>query len=216
MESWAAARGGHRLRGGDGVGEARAGDGGGVHHGALGGQGRELGGRGLVGQGHVAARRDGDAGDGQRRAGGDGGGGLKDAVLIVAHRAGGVGQRVQRARAEGVAAQVIGDGETRQGRCAGVGEGDEIRHRAVAAVGGDYRRLSGSEHLYQLTHGNVGRGAAAGVRQPRLVGECCHRNDLPCIVAEAPQSILCSGREGGKGIKSVLNLEGEYVKLRLK
>ena len=164
----------HRLRGGNGVCQPRAGDGRAVGDGALRRRRREGRGHGLIGDNGIAARRHGDAGERQRRPGGDGGCRLQNAVLIVPHRPGGVGQGIHRPGVEGVAAQIVGNGQPRQRCGAAVDQREDIRHAAVGAVGGHHGGLGGGQRLRQLTHRHVGGGGLAVIGQRCLVGESCH------------------------------------------
>lgn len=77
------------------------------------------------------------------RSGGDGRRCLQNAVDIISHRSGVVGERVDGVCADGIAAKIIGDGIVRDGRCAGVHEresvGDAVSRRIVCRN----RRLDG-------------------------------------------------------------------------
>ena len=76
----------------------------------------------LVDHKGAAPGRDRDASDGHGRSGVDGRSGLQCAVHIVPNAARQIGQRIQSRSAKGVAAQIVGNGQARQGRDAAVGK----------------------------------------------------------------------------------------------
>ena len=161
---------GDGLGGRDGGGDPTAGDGDGVVDGAAGQGGCIAIGPGLIDQGDIAARRDGDAREDQGRSGGNCGSRLGHAVYKIQCGPGLIGQgRV------GPAAQIIGDGEIREGGGAGVADGDDIGHQLAGGVGPGNSSLIGGQNLQNFAHGDVGIGRAAVVDQGSLVGENSHR-----------------------------------------
>ena len=169
-----AVRGLHRRLRGDRVCETAAGDRRGVRDRAArcercdGRRGR------LIDEDGAAAGGDRETGHGERRPGGDGRRCLQNAVNIIAHRSGVVGERVDGVCADGIAAEIIGDGIVRDGRCAGVHEresvGDAVSRRIVCRN----RRLDGGESFEDFAGDNVRVCCAAVIGKRGEVGKACH------------------------------------------
>lgn len=139
-------------------------------------------------------------GNGHGRSGVDGRSGLQCAVHIVPNAAWQIGQRIQGRSAKGVAAQVVGNGQARQGRDAAVGKADHIRDRPTRLVILPHRRFRGGQDLPQLPGDNVGIDGAAGIGEGRhILKGCGHKTSLLKIaqIRASARSILCAGTAHG-------------------
>ena len=161
-----------------GGGHAGAGDGRGVGDGPISRQGGKLVRGSAIDQLGIAAGGDIQPADDQGVCGYHRGIGLGNAAYKIQGRAVHVRQRRPCARAEGVGAEVVGDGQSRQGGRARVDDVDEIRQLLARGIGVRGGRLVGRQHLADLTRDDVGVGGTAAIGQRCLVEKCCHRRSV--------------------------------------
>ena len=186
---------------GGGGTEGFAGDGNGVDdRPADAGIGKFIG-PGLVDQYRIGAGGDGDAGKYQGWSGGNGRGGLGHTAHKENRCAVFIGQRIQGGITEGVAPQIVGNGEIGQSSSAGVAQGHHIGHQLAGLISAFDGGFGGGEHLQDLAVGDVGGGSIAVVSQGSLVGKDSHsvppgldlQDETACIPEYAPPTGFDTG-----------------------
>lgn len=164
----------HRGRGGQGRRQPSAGEGDGVDDLAFHVRGRISRDLGLIEHHGVAPGGDRQAGNDQRGTGFYRGGRLQNAVDIIPHRPGHIGQGIPGHAVQGVGPQVVRQHKAGDGRGAAVHQGQHIGNAPVGCIGGGGGFFRQGQHFLNLTGDGVGIRCAAGVGQGGEIGKLSH------------------------------------------